>query len=299
MWTWPLAGGKLRHAPAVLLVAAAALTLTGSVASLSREDSLISGDETLTNWLFAARGTGAALLVFAAAWVVWGAGKPLTRLAVSASTLIAVIMLWHRLYHPEYPWNVVSQHATSTILWLGSLALFALARQFGIRVVSLAHPAGADRRKWQFSILDLLIVMSAAAILLAATRGHFPHDFEDWRLSRDELFWIALHAGCNLLIVSTVITCYQEPRAAWLNLLLAGGFTAGIAAVHVIAIARWLQLPLVPIDPALAARGIHHAVLLSWLLAGIAALRASGFRLQRCARDSVESPLPVYKPARA
>jgi hypothetical protein len=45
-------------------------------------------------WLNAAQGTSAALAILAAAWIVWGAGRLTTRLAVSAVALALVILLW-------------------------------------------------------------------------------------------------------------------------------------------------------------------------------------------------------------
>jgi hypothetical protein len=203
------------------------------------------------------------------------------RVAVSLAILVTVLTLWHRLYVPELPWNVVSQHAASVITWLGALALFAFGRNLGLRFVSKTNPAERERGQWQVSILDLLALMSAAAVLLAVTRGHVPRDFSQWRLSQDEVLLVGLHSAANLLIVATVLTCWHQKRAAWLNLLMAGGLSAAIAGMHIAALSRCQELPLLPLDAALVARGIHHVVHFAWLAAGLVALHVAGFRLRR------------------
>lgn len=277
----PLATTKLYFLPAIFLLAAAACIFDRATAALDREGFLVAGYETMTFSLFAARGTGMALSVFAAGWLIWGAGRLVARVAVSLTVLVTVLTLWHRLYVPESPWNVVSQHASSVLTWLGALVLFACGRNLGLRMVSDSIPAGRDLWRWQVSILDLLAMTSAAAILLAVTRGYVPRDFSQWRLSEDEVLLIGLHSAANLLIVATVLTCCHQPHAWWRNVLMAGGLSAAVAGIHIAALARCQELPLWPIDAALVARGIHHAVHFAWLLGGLAALHVAGFRLRR------------------
>lgn len=277
----PLATTKLHFLPAIFLLAAAVCIFDRATATLDREGFLVAGYETMTFGLFAARGTGMALSVFAAGWVIWGAGRLVARVAVSLTVLVTVLTLWQRLYVPELPWNVVSQHASSVLTWLGALVLFAWGRNLGLRMVSDSMPAGRDLSRWQVSILDLLVMTTAAAILLAVTRGYLPRDFSQWQLSEDEVLLIGMHSAANLLIVATVLTCCHRPHAWWQNVLLAGGLSAAIAGIHLAALSRCQDLPMHPIDVALAARGIHHAVLFAWLLGGLAALHVAGFRLRR------------------
>jgi hypothetical protein len=279
--------------PVIFLVAGALCVLDRTTAALDREDLLGYGYEAATFALFAARGTGVALTVIAAGWLVWGAGRLVARLTASVSVLATVLVLWHRLYVPESPWNVLSQHISSLLTFVGSGVLLAGASRLGLCFASAANAADRGLQKWQVSILDLLAITSGAAILLAATRGYVPTDRSSWRLSQDEVVWALLQAAANLLIVATVVTCFHERRPWWRNVMISAGLSAAVAAMHVFALSRLLELPLLPLDPALLARGIHHAVNFAWLICGLGALRLAGFRFCRVPLAAPEPRLEI------
>jgi hypothetical protein len=236
-------------------------------------------------WLNAAQGTSAALAILAAAWIVWGAGRLTTRLAVSAASLTLVLLLWQVLFRvPRGPWLRYEQQLLVASIWLLAIGLVAAAWRFGIRVVGpTGQILGADPRSRQMSLLGLLSLMTGVAIALAAVRLVLPRNIADWNLSGDDVFALLIQIVGTMLVTSTVITCFHVPRPTWLNLALAGGFLLVIAVVHLAAYGQAYRMTVLPPEPRLQVKGVYYVVLAGWLLAAAGVLHVCGLKLRRCA----------------
>jgi hypothetical protein len=280
---------RIRVAPAIALAAAALVVLLVSL--LATDYGLGRGlrwwrtSLAWIAWLSAAQGTSAALGILAASWIVWGAGRLTTRLAVSAATLTLLLLLWQGLFRaPRAPWLRYEQQLLAASIWLVSIGLVAAAWRFGIRIVGPSgNVMGADPRSRQMSLLGLLSLMTGVAIALAAVRLVLPRDLADWRLTSDDVLALLIQIGGTMLVTSTVITCFHVPRPTWQNLALASGFILVIAVLHLAAYGQAYRMILLPPEPRLQVRGVYYAVLAGWLLAAAGVLHVCGLTLRRCA----------------
>ena len=271
--------------PALLYAAAGTAALAGNLlylASLPR----VRGYFLYGNpWFISAQGISSALVILAAAWIVYGPGRLMTRLATAACWVGVMLVLWHALLRtPRWPWIKYEEHAITLGTWLGAIGLFAAAWRFGIRILDAkGRTPASDPRSRQFSLAALLALLTGVAIVLGFLRLIVPSkELEWWRPSPDEVLRLVSQIASSLLVASTIVTCFHVRRPAWLNLVLCGSFTLAIAVLHLLTYGQLWRMYLFPPEPRLLVMGVHYLQLAPWLLAALALLHCYGLRLERC-----------------